>query len=42
MWVTEDTYDKEYVATHTIGMDKIEAYVLGKEGRRTQDSEVGI
>ena len=30
MWVTEGTYDKEYVATHTVGMDKIEDYVLGK------------
>ncbi len=31
MWITEGTYDKEYVATHAIGMDKIEAYVLGKD-----------
>ena len=30
-WVTEDTYDKEYVKTHTIGMDKVKAYVLGEE-----------
>ena len=30
MWVTEGTYDKEYVATHTVGMDKMENYVLGK------------
>jgi molybdopterin guanine dinucleotide-containing S/N-oxide reductase-like protein len=30
-WITEGTYDKEYVATHTVGMDKIEAYVMGKE-----------
>ena len=29
-WVTEGTYDKEYVATHAVGMDKIEEYVLGK------------
>jgi len=29
-WIIEGTYDKEYVATHTIGMDKIEDYVLGK------------
>jgi trimethylamine-N-oxide reductase (cytochrome c) len=29
-WVVEGTYDKEYVATHAVGMDKIEAYVLGK------------
>ncbi len=31
VWVTEDLYDKEYVKTHAIGMDKIEDYVLGKE-----------
>jgi len=30
MWITEGTYDKEYVKTHTIGMDKMEDYVLGK------------
>lgn len=30
-WVTEGTYDKEYVRTHTVGMDKVEDYVLGKE-----------
>jgi len=31
MWIKEGTYDKEYVATHTIGFEKVEAYVLGKE-----------
>ena len=30
-WITEGTYDKEYVATHTVGFDKFEEYVLGKE-----------
>jgi trimethylamine-N-oxide reductase (cytochrome c) len=30
LWVTEGTYDKEYVATHTVGFDKIKAYVLGE------------
>jgi molybdopterin guanine dinucleotide-containing S/N-oxide reductase-like protein len=30
-WIKEGTYDKKYVATHTVGMDKVEAYVLGKE-----------
>jgi anaerobic selenocysteine-containing dehydrogenase len=30
-WITENTYDKEYVATHTYGYDKFEEYVLGKE-----------
>jgi len=31
VWITEGTYDKEYVATHTFGFDKFEEYVLGKE-----------
>ena len=31
MWITEGTYNKEYVVTHSVGMDKVEDYVLGKE-----------
>ncbi len=31
MWVTEGTYKKDYIKTHAVGMDKVEAYVLGKE-----------
>jgi len=31
MWITEGTYDKDYVATHIVGFDKFEDYVLGKE-----------
>jgi trimethylamine-N-oxide reductase (cytochrome c) len=31
MWITEGTYDKEYVRTHTIGFDKFADYVMGKE-----------
>ena len=31
MWLKEGTYDKEYIETHSIGMDKVEAYVLGEE-----------
>jgi anaerobic selenocysteine-containing dehydrogenase len=30
-WITEGTYDKDYVATHTVGFDKVEDYVLGRE-----------
>jgi molybdopterin guanine dinucleotide-containing S/N-oxide reductase-like protein len=30
-WITEGTYDKEYVNTHTVGFDKVTDYVLGKE-----------
>ncbi len=31
MWLTEGTYNKEYVATHVVGMDKVAEYVLGRE-----------
>lgn len=31
VWLVEQTYDKEYVATHTYGFEKFEEYVLGKE-----------
>jgi trimethylamine-N-oxide reductase (cytochrome c) len=31
IWLTEGTYDKEYVETHTVGLDKVADYVLGKE-----------
>ena len=30
-WVKEGTWDKEYVKTHAVGMDKIADYVLGNE-----------
>jgi trimethylamine-N-oxide reductase (cytochrome c) len=31
VWITEGTYDHEYVDSHTIGFDKVSDYVLGKE-----------
>jgi molybdopterin guanine dinucleotide-containing S/N-oxide reductase-like protein len=31
VWIKEETYDKEYVATHTHGFDKFAEYVLGQE-----------
>lgn len=31
IWMTEGTYDKEYVATHTVGYGNFEDYVMGKE-----------
>jgi trimethylamine-N-oxide reductase (cytochrome c) len=31
IWITEDTYNKDYVATHVHGFDKWQAYVLGDE-----------
>ena len=29
-WLTEDTYDREYVSTHTVGFEEWSDYVLGK------------
>ncbi len=31
IWMTEGLYDKDYIATHTVGFDKFQDYVLGKE-----------
>lgn len=31
VWMQEGTYDKDYVATHVYGFDKLEDYVLGRE-----------
>ncbi|MGA7677971.1 MAG: molybdopterin-dependent oxidoreductase [Dehalococcoidia bacterium] len=47
VWITEDLYDKDYVAEHTIGFDQWEDYILGKEDGipktpEWQESEAGI
>ncbi|MBQ9465279.1 MAG: molybdopterin-dependent oxidoreductase, partial [Lachnospiraceae bacterium] len=31
IWITEDLYDKDYIAKHAFGFDKFEDYVLGRE-----------
>jgi trimethylamine-N-oxide reductase (cytochrome c) len=31
VWITEELYDKEYVATRTVGFDKWKDYILGNE-----------
>ncbi len=31
IWITEGTYDKDYIAAHSYGFDRFEDYVLGKE-----------
>lgn len=31
VWITEGTYDKGYVETHTFGFEKFAEYVMGKE-----------
>jgi molybdopterin guanine dinucleotide-containing S/N-oxide reductase-like protein len=30
-WIDEGTYDKDYIATHAVGFDKVEDYVMGRE-----------
>ena len=30
-WIVEDTYDKQYVATHVVGFEEFKNYVMGKE-----------
>jgi molybdopterin guanine dinucleotide-containing S/N-oxide reductase-like protein len=30
-WIEEGTFDKAYVETHTVGFDKLQAYVMGQE-----------
>jgi len=39
VWITEGTYDKDYVATHTVGFDKFADYVMGKEDRTPKTPE---
>lgn len=31
VWITEGTYDKEYVKTHCVGMEQMEDYVMGRD-----------
>ena len=31
VWLTEGTYDEEYVKSHTVGFDEFKQYVLGEE-----------
>ena len=40
-WLTEGTYDKEYVATHAHGFEEWSEYVLGKTDGDAQDLRVG-
>ena len=30
VWLTEGTYEKDYIATHSVGFDKFEDYVMGR------------
>ncbi|MFC1901697.1 molybdopterin-dependent oxidoreductase [Chloroflexota bacterium] len=31
VWLTEGTYDKDYVETHAVGFEKLRDYILGKD-----------
>ena len=31
MWIKEDSYDKDYVATHCVGFDEFKDYIMGVE-----------
>ncbi|MBT5416320.1 MAG: molybdopterin-dependent oxidoreductase [Rhodospirillaceae bacterium] len=47
VWITEDLYDKAYVAAHTHGFDVWKAYVLGEEDSipktpEWQEGETGV
>ena len=42
IWMTEGTYDKEYIKTHTFGYEKFAEYVLGKEDGSSQDPGMGF
>ena len=39
VWITEDTYDKEYVAEKTYGFEKWKDYLLGKEDKVAKTPE---
>jgi molybdopterin guanine dinucleotide-containing S/N-oxide reductase-like protein len=39
VWITEDTYDKEYVAKRTYGFEKWKDYLLGKEDKTPKTPE---
>ncbi|WDP93377.1 MAG: molybdopterin-dependent oxidoreductase [Desulfobacter sp.] len=47
VWITEDLYDKDYVAGRTLGFDKWKAYILGEEDNiektpEWQEKETGV
>jgi molybdopterin guanine dinucleotide-containing S/N-oxide reductase-like protein len=47
VWITEDLYDKKYVAERTVGFDQWKEYILGKEDGvpktpEWQEAEAGI
>ncbi|SDE71150.1 molybdopterin-dependent oxidoreductase [Sporomusa acidovorans] len=39
IWIKEDSYDKEYVATHTVGFEPFRQYVMGEEDGEAKTPE---
>jgi len=39
VWVTEDTYDKDYVQTHTTGFKEFKGYLLGEDDGQPKTPE---
>jgi molybdopterin guanine dinucleotide-containing S/N-oxide reductase-like protein len=37
VWLREGTYDKDYVATHTLGFERFKSYILGEEDGTPKD-----
>ena len=38
-WIKEDTYDKEYIDTHTVGFEPMKQYVMGEEDGEAKTPE---
>lgn len=39
VWLTEDSYDKDYIVTHTIGFEEFKKYILGEDGSQPKTPE---
>jgi molybdopterin guanine dinucleotide-containing S/N-oxide reductase-like protein len=39
VWITENTYDKSYVATHTIGFDQFRKHIMGEDDQAPKTPE---
>jgi len=39
VWITEDTYDKEYLETHSVGFEPFKKHILGEDGSEPKTPE---